>query len=309
MSKTCMALYPMKNVKRILDKTWNREVTFRQTWHGPERFDAIEAKQCLRPIIAKSDCTDCTNELNAKQPPEAQTGASCQDAQEDVCIHHADQSSRLDSNEAGSAGPTVTSERQDCAEASDVAQTEDAKEEPRTSEPGESCILTSRQGSTLLTASWVMRESRQACQGNQLGRIEEPKGYKSALDVLHELSARQPEKSVRRHAHRSDAVIMEHHHIHRHRHRHHRQVKESEEEAMLAALKVPKSSQSEMTLRLPPLNSKHAVAKRKAKEPRTSLSLPVLRHCEPSFFQRPGDADMSYRPQGASTRLPRRRDS
>ena len=24
---------------------------------------------------------------------------------------------------------------------------------------------------------------------------------------------------------------------------------------------------------------------------------------------RPGDADMSYRPQGASTRLPRRRDS
>ncbi|CAE7038203.1 unnamed protein product [Symbiodinium sp. KB8] len=265
MSKTCMALYPMKNVKRILDKTWNREVTFRQTWHGPERFDAIEAKQCLRPIIAKSDCTDCTNELNAKQPPEAQTGASCQDAQEDVCIHHADQSSRLDSNEAGSAGPTVTSERQDCAEASDVAQTEDAKEEPRTSEPGESCILTSRQGSTLLTASWVMRESRQASQGNQLGRIEEPKGYKSALDVLHELSARQPEKSVRRHAHRSDAVIMEHHHIHRHRHRHHRQVKESEEEAMLAALKVPKSSQSEMTLRLPPLNSKHAVAKRKAK--------------------------------------------
>ena len=126
--------------------------------------------------------------------------------------------------QAGSAGPTVTSERQDCAEASDVAQTEDAKEEPRTSEPGESCILTSRQGSTLLTASWVMRESRQASQGNQLGRIEEPKGYKSALDVLHELSARQPEKSVRRHAHRSDAVIMEHHHIHRHRHRHHRQA-------------------------------------------------------------------------------------
>ncbi|CAE7570017.1 unnamed protein product [Symbiodinium sp. CCMP2456] len=306
MSKTCMALYPMKSVKRILDKTWNREVTFRQTWHGPERFDAIEAK----PIFAKSDCT---NELNAKQPPEAQTGASRQ-AQEDGCIQHADQSSRLDSNEAGSAGPTVTSDRHDCAEASDVAQTEDAKEEPRNSEPREGCILTSREGSSLLKASWVMPESRQAFQGNQLGRIEEPEGYKSALDVFHELSARQPEKSARRHAHRSDAalplpLIMEHHHVHRHRHRHHRQVKESEEEAMLAALKVPKSSQSEMTLRLPPLNSKHTVAKRKAKEPRTSLSLPVLRHREPHFFQRPGDADMSYRPQGASTRLPRRRDS
>jgi len=314
MSKT-WAIYP-KSVKRILDKTWNREVTFRQTWHGPERSDTIEAEQCLRPIIAKSDCTD---ELNAKQPPEAQTSASHLDVQEDGCIRHADQGPRLDCNEAGSAGPTVTSERQDDAEALIVAETEVAIEEPYNRKPPEGCILTSREGSSLLTASWVMRESRQAPRKDQLGRIEECKGYKSALDVLHELSARQPaEKSARRTAHGSNRalpspLIMEHHHVHRHRHRHHRQVKESEEEAMLAALKVPKPSQSEeMTLRLPPLNSKHEhAAKRKVKVPRTSLSLPVLRHCELPFSQRPRDADMrymSYRPQGAGTRLPRRRN-
>ena len=56
---------------RILDKTWNREVTFRhhrtlvralkmqssiphrrQTWHGPERSDTIEAEQCLRHLCS-----------------------------------------------------------------------------------------------------------------------------------------------------------------------------------------------------------------------------------------------------------------
>ena len=133
--------------------------------------------------------------------------------------------------QAGSAGPTVTSERQDDAEALIVAETEVAIEEPYNRKPPEGCILTSREGSSLLTASWVMRESRQAPRKDQLGRIEECKGYKSALDVLHELSARQPaEKSARRTAHGSNRalpspLIMEHHHVHRHRHRHHRQAR------------------------------------------------------------------------------------
>ncbi|CAE7533709.1 unnamed protein product [Symbiodinium natans] len=316
LAKTCMATATcqMASIKRILHgKTWNNDSKCRQTWHGcPWRFDETPA--------LKKDC-GLSNELHVTQP----AVESAEDCQEQNFIEFP---SRFDSNATNgeSACLSLTPRMpQDAeanlrdAEAAMKKDETDAKKPERCELKQESdesiaSIVTSRGGASFHTASWVVRDVREPREARkQVERVEPcggsgSGGYRSALDLLRELrelselSAQpaqpaQPAHLGTRHKKRGQALsnpglplVMEHHHVHRYRHRHHRQVVETEEEAMLAALKVPKTSRQqpeELTVRLPALNTKQRVPAKRNKEPlHKSLSLPVLRHrhgeCNPA---------------------------